>query len=131
MAAAGFLGANVTVPHKHAAFAAMDELSAAAEKIGAVNTISFKNGRCAATIRMATALSPALMRRCRRRAAKTGAPTGIGARRGRCGARHYCRWGAAGMPDIRVVNRSRDKAEALTGLADNMHIDDWPARAAE
>ena len=28
-----------------------------------------------------------------------------------------------------VVNRSRDKAEALRGLAENMHIDDWSARA--
>ena len=45
MAAAGYLGANVTVPHKHAAFAAMDELSTTAQRLGAVNTISFKNGK--------------------------------------------------------------------------------------
>ena len=34
------------------------------------------------------------------------------------------------MADIRLVNRSRDKAEAVKGLAANLHIDDWPARAA-
>ncbi len=35
----GFQGANVTVPHKEAALAAVDELSAEAKVIGAVNTI--------------------------------------------------------------------------------------------
>ena len=39
MADAGFVGANVTVPHKEAAFAAMDALSPAAQILGAVNTI--------------------------------------------------------------------------------------------
>ncbi|MBM3506670.1 MAG: shikimate dehydrogenase [Alphaproteobacteria bacterium] len=37
--ALGFAGANVTVPHKEAAFAAMDSLSDEARAIGAVNTI--------------------------------------------------------------------------------------------
>lgn len=35
----GFAGANVTVPHKEAAFAAVDRLSDVAKSIGAVNTI--------------------------------------------------------------------------------------------
>jgi shikimate dehydrogenase len=38
---AGFVGANVTVPHKHAALAVADSVSAAAREIGAVNTLSF------------------------------------------------------------------------------------------
>jgi shikimate dehydrogenase len=39
--AAGFAGANVTVPHKEAALALADEATTAARAIGAANTLSF------------------------------------------------------------------------------------------
>jgi shikimate dehydrogenase len=39
--AIGFVGANVTVPHKEAALALADSASAAARAIGAANTLSF------------------------------------------------------------------------------------------
>lgn len=42
--AAGFAGANVTVPHKEAALALADEATAAAQAIGAANTLSFDLG---------------------------------------------------------------------------------------
>ena len=45
MAQNGFAGANVTIPHKENAFAAMDSLSETARRLGAVNTISFAEGR--------------------------------------------------------------------------------------
>jgi len=38
LARAGYVGCNVTLPHKEAAFAAVDERSATAEAVGAVNT---------------------------------------------------------------------------------------------
>lgn len=41
LGAAGFVGANVTIPHKHAALALADTASAAAREIGAANTLSF------------------------------------------------------------------------------------------
>jgi shikimate dehydrogenase len=41
LGAAGFVGANVTIPHKHAALALADSASAAAREIGAANTLSF------------------------------------------------------------------------------------------
>jgi shikimate dehydrogenase len=37
----GFRGANVTIPHKHAALALADERSPSAQAIGAANTLSF------------------------------------------------------------------------------------------
>ena len=48
MAAEGFVGANVTVPHKLAALALADDASAAARGIGAANTLSFRDGRIVA-----------------------------------------------------------------------------------
>jgi shikimate dehydrogenase len=39
---AGFVGANVTVPHKHAALAIADSASTTARAIGAANTLSFR-----------------------------------------------------------------------------------------
>ena len=41
LAAAGFVGANVTLPHKHAALALADSASELARAIGAANTLSF------------------------------------------------------------------------------------------
>src|SRR5689334_3121315 len=41
----GFVGVNVTIPHKRAALALADEASDAAEQIGAANTLSFGGGR--------------------------------------------------------------------------------------
>ena len=45
LAAADCLGASVTTPHKHAVVALCDELSVAAQKIGAVNCLQFIAGR--------------------------------------------------------------------------------------
>jgi shikimate dehydrogenase len=41
----GFVGGNVTVPHKEAVFRLVDEVSERARAIGAVNTIWFEDGR--------------------------------------------------------------------------------------
>lgn len=46
MIALGFVGANITIPHKEAALDLCDNLSDAARKIGAVNTVKFdQDGR--------------------------------------------------------------------------------------
>ena len=42
---AGFIGGNVTVPHKTAVMALVDDLAEAARAIGAVNTLWFADGR--------------------------------------------------------------------------------------
>lgn len=42
--ASGFAGANVTIPHKHAAAEVADRRSQAVEGIGAANTLSFRDG---------------------------------------------------------------------------------------
>ncbi len=49
MADLGFRGANVTIPHKEAAFAACDEVDAVARRAGSVNTLVFRDGRITGT----------------------------------------------------------------------------------
>jgi shikimate dehydrogenase len=44
LAAAGFAGVNVTIPHKEAAFALCDTLDDTARRAGAVNTLVFSQG---------------------------------------------------------------------------------------
>lgn len=45
LVAAGFAGANVTIPHKEAAFAVCDRVDPFARAAGAVNTLVFEDGR--------------------------------------------------------------------------------------
>jgi shikimate dehydrogenase len=45
LAANGYVGGNVTVPHKEAAYRTVTERDAAAEAIGAVNTLWLENGK--------------------------------------------------------------------------------------
>lgn len=44
--AMGFVGANVTIPHKVTIMPYLDELDRSAELVGAVNTIVIRKGRC-------------------------------------------------------------------------------------
>jgi len=60
MAGEGFVGANVTVPHKLAALAIADDASEAARAIGAANTLSFADRRIAAENTDAAGLLDAL-----------------------------------------------------------------------
>lgn len=63
MAGDGFVGANVTVPHKLAALAIADEASRAARAIGAANTLSFRGDGIAAENTDATGFLDALQQR--------------------------------------------------------------------
>ena len=56
----GFVGANVTVPHKGAALALADSLSETAREIGAANTLSFDGGEIRAANTDAQGLLDAL-----------------------------------------------------------------------
>jgi shikimate dehydrogenase len=62
MTGEGFVGANVTVPHKGAALALADELSETAREIGAANTLCFEDGTIGADNTDAAGLLDALPR---------------------------------------------------------------------
>jgi shikimate dehydrogenase len=106
MAGEGFVGANVTIPHKGAALALADTLSETAREIGAANTLSFDAGKVHAENTDAGGLIDALPGRVRgRRALVLGAG----------GAARAVVWvltkeGAA----VDVWNRTSRRAEEVT-----------------
>jgi shikimate dehydrogenase len=106
LGASGFRGVNVTVPHKLAAHAVADRRSAAAEAIGAANTLTFEGGRIEADNTDAGGLLAAL-----------GDAAG-GARAlvlGAGGAGRAAAWALreAGAREVTVWNRTAERAAAL------------------
>jgi len=124
LAAAGFAGANVTAPHKLAAFEICDTVEASARRAGAVNTLVFQDGRIVgrntdgigfvANLRahgVDPAAGPALV----------------------LGAGGAARAVIAALQDtgitVTVANRTRARADALARDLPGLVVTDWSARA--
>ncbi|WP_345461229.1 shikimate dehydrogenase [Deinococcus carri] len=104
----GVLGANLSLPHKEAALAHLDDLSEAARAIGAVNTVIHREGRLTGENTDAPGLLAAL--------AEAGAAGGGQAVvLGAGGAARAAVWALRSQGRaVWVLNRTRQKAEALT-----------------
>jgi shikimate dehydrogenase len=101
----GFVGANVTVPHKLAALRVADAASAAAREIGAANTLSFAGGRILAENTDGEGLIAALPEPVR---GKPALVLGAG------GAARACVWALRREgAEVAIWNRTRSRAEAL------------------
>jgi len=112
-AALGLVGLNITVPHKEAAAALLDELDGPARQIGAVNTIRLTGTRLSGFNTDAPGLLDALTRDGAvtpggRRCLVIGAGGG-----GRAAA--FC-LATAGASHILVLNRSEAKAKAVADM---------------
>jgi shikimate dehydrogenase len=105
MPAAGFVGANVTVPHKVAALAVADRPSDAAREIGAANTLTFADGAIEAENTDAAGLIASLPR----------PPEGMRALvLGAGGSARACAWALRERgAEVVVWNRTADRAAAL------------------
>jgi shikimate dehydrogenase len=117
LAASGYAGLNVTVPHKEAALALADEASEAARAIGAANTLSFEADRSAGDdvgvrpwVIAANTDAPGLL------AALPASPPS-GARAlvlGAGGAARAAVWALVGEEaEVEVWNRTASRAEAI------------------
>ena len=123
MVALGFAGANVTIPHKLAAFAICDEVDGTARRAGAVNTMVFRDGRISgsntdgsgfiANLRdhgVDPAAGPALL----------------------LGAGGSARAIAAALQDagaiVSFANRTLENAESLAADLPGLRVLDWRAR---
>jgi shikimate dehydrogenase len=107
----GFVGVNVTIPHKEAALAAADVASNAAQAIGAANTLSFTDGRIRAENTDASGLLAALPDEL---GGKTALVMGAG------GSARAAVWALAGQGvSVSVWNRTPERADELVrDLAD-------------
>ncbi len=113
--ALGFAGTNVTIPHKEAAFAAMDETDAIARRIGAVNTVFVRDdGALAGTNTDAFGFLEALRSRLGDWSGAGSAATVLGA--GGAARAVVAALQDEGASEIRLVNRTRARAEALCDL---------------
>jgi shikimate dehydrogenase len=102
--ASGYVGANVTIPHKPAALEIADEATEAAAAIGAANTLSFVDGRIEADNTDAGGLLDAL----------GGPPPATALVLGAGGAGRAAAWALreAGVA-VAVWNRTGERAKAL------------------
>jgi len=102
---AGFVGVNVTIPHKEAALGLADEATPAASEIGAANTLTFDG----AGIRADNTDAPGLL------AALPAAPAGSRALvLGAGGSARAAVWALRGAgAEVLVWNRTPDRARAL------------------
>ncbi|WP_020590430.1 shikimate dehydrogenase [Kiloniella laminariae] len=109
--AAGFQGVNVTVPHKEAALQFCDEVDPLARRIGAVNTIVFREGKAIGSNSDAFGFIENLRQNApglNFSLAKAVVLGAGGAARGVIAALQD-----AGLRDIVLLNRTRSRAEAL------------------
>ncbi|RST88135.1 shikimate dehydrogenase [Aquibium carbonis] len=125
IASAGFTGGNVTIPHKEAAFAAVDGSDEASEMIGAINTVWIADGRLLATNTDWSGFSANL---------DEGAPAWVSGRRavvlGAGGSARAILFALLrkGYREVRVVNRTVDRARELADrFGGRVSAHDWVA----
>jgi shikimate dehydrogenase len=109
LAQSGFVGANVTIPHKRAALALADSASAVAAAIGAANTLTLSpDGAIAAANTDAPGLLDAIGEPL---ANKHALVLGAG------GSARAAVWALreAGVSEVSIHNRTRERAEQLAG----------------
>ena len=121
----GFAGANVTAPHKEAALAAVDTNDNNARRIGAVNTIVCKaDGTLYGSNTDGYGFLENLCAGCLQWTADQGSAVVLGA-----GGAARAVVGAlvdSGVPEVRLVNRTRSRAEALArDIGGVISVIDW------
>lgn len=107
----GFIGANVTVPHKEAAFAALARHDAVARRLRAVNTIVLTPDGFEGRNTDGYGFIANLKERAKDWHASRGPAVLLGA--GGATRAIAAALEAEGAPELRIVNRTRAKAEAL------------------
>lgn len=124
----GFRGANVTIPHKEAAFALCDRVAPSAGRAGAVNTLVFRDGR----IEGSNTDGFGFLEHCAQSAPGWRASAGPAVLLGAGGAARAIAAALldAGCPRLTLVNRTPARAEALArALGGPVEVADAPPLA--
>lgn len=128
MQAMGFRGANVTVPHKERALSIADEASERAHKIGAANTLIFReDGSIFADNTDGYGFYENLVKGALDWRASQGPAVVLGA--GGAARAVLVALIEAGVPEIRLTNRTKERAEQLADEFDGpINVVDWGER---
>ncbi|HEV2264237.1 MAG TPA: shikimate dehydrogenase [Stellaceae bacterium] len=122
-------GCNLTIPHKEAALAQLDRIDAAAHRIGAVNTIAVEHGKLAGFNTDGFGFLENLRTAVPDFDVKAGPAVVLGA--GGAARAIVDALGAAGAPEIRLANRSLDRARTLArSFGGAIEPVPWERRAA-
>ena len=126
----GFAGCNLTIPHKEAALALVDRLDPLAKRIGAINTVVVApTGELTGSNTDVFGFRENLLSAAKTWRANAGPAVVIGA--GGAARAALAVLAEGGAPEIRLVNRSRDRAEALARVfGPSVTVSDWEKRAA-
>ncbi|OAN50339.1 shikimate dehydrogenase [Paramagnetospirillum marisnigri] len=124
----GFRGCNLTVPHKEAALGLVHEVEPLARRIGAINTIMVEDdGRLIGRNTDAFGFLENLRRGAPGWAPPAGPAVVIGA--GGAARAVVAALSDAGVPEIHLANRGRDRAEKLAAdLGGPVTVVDWNRR---
>lgn len=126
----GFVGANVTIPHKETVIAHLDHVAPLAQKVGAVNTLIVgTDGKISGLSTDGFGFLASLSASQPGWQAAAGAAVVIGA--GGAARAIVQALIEAGVPEIRLVNRTARRARALADhLGGPITLIDWQDRAA-
>ena len=121
----GFVGANITVPHKVAVMAIADQISDRAVLIGAANTLTFSDdGRILADNTDGHGFISNLKQNAKNWNASSGPAVVLGA--GGAARAVIVALADAGAPEILLTNRTKPKAEALKDeFGARVKVIDW------
>ena len=129
LASLGFRGVNVTLPHKLAALAACDSVDAVAERIGAVNTIVFEDGKTLGANSDAFGFLAHLRQTLPAWRAEAGPAVVLGA--GGAARAVAVALIDAGVPEVRLANRTAERAASLAAsLGRPVTTAAWPPATA-
>lgn len=124
----GFRGVNVTVPHKEAALAACDRVEDSGRRLGAVNTIVMADGRLRGSNSDGFGFIENLRQGAPEWQAQKAPAVVIGA--GGAARAVVAALIDAAVPEIRLVNRTRARADAVAkDLAGPVQVLEWPERS--
>lgn len=121
----GFVGANVTIPHKEAALALADTVTDRARRIGAANTLVFRGGKIHADCTDGEGFLANLKQNAPDWDPAKGPAVILGA--GGAARAIIVSLLDAGCPEVIVTNRTRTRADALASTFP-IFVSDWDSR---
>lgn len=128
LAADGYAGFNVTIPHKEAIFKFCDDVDEKAQLIGAVNTVKIERGKLYGTNTDAFGFIANIKQNAPGFDFTRGSALVLGAG----GAARAVVYGLLqeNVPHIIITNRTRDKADMIAAMApEKISVIDWDMRA--